>query len=162
MANITKTNGPQPSTEIEPFRTMRDMMRWDPFRAWDPFRTMMPTFSTLETAWNPSFEVRENGDAFLFKADLPGIKSDDVDVSLSGNRLNITGKREAEKETKDETVYVYERSYGSFARSFTLPEGIDADHIKSELKDGVLTIAVPKKAAAKPQKIAISTEGKKS
>jgi HSP20 family protein len=157
MANITKSNGPQPTTEIEPFRMMRDMIR-----AWDPFRAMMPTFSTLEPTWNPSFEVRENGDAFLFKADLPGIQAADIDVSLTGNRLNITGKREAEKETKEDTVYVYERSYGSFARSFTLPDGVDAEHVKSELKDGVLTVAVPKKAAAKPQKIAIATEGKKS
>lgn len=158
MANITKGNGPQTptTTEIDPFRMMRDLMRWD------PFRTMMPTLTMLETTWNPSFEVRENGDSFVFKADVPGIKADEIDVSLSGNRLNISGKREAEKETKDETVYVYERSYGSFARSFTLPDGIDAQHVKSELKDGVLTVAVPKKATAKPQKIAIATEGKKS
>lgn len=66
------------------------------------------------------------------------------------------------KESEGETAYVYERSYGSFARTFTLPDGIDPQHAKSELKEGVLTVAVPKKAAAKPQQIAISTEGKKS
>lgn len=159
MSNIVKSNPNQPMTEADPFRMMREMLRWDPFRAIAP---AFPTYGALETAWSPAFEVRENGDAFLFKADMPGIKADDVDISLNGNRLQVSGKREAEKETKDDTVYVYERSYGSFSRTFTLPDGIDADHIRSELKDGVLTVAVPKKAAAKPKKITVSSEISKS
>ncbi len=134
---------------------MRELMRWDPFRA------MAPALS-FERECMPSFEVRETPEQYLFQADVPGMKQDDVQVSLTGNRLQIAGKREAEKETKDETVYLYERSYGSFSRSFTLPDGIDAAHTKSELKDGVLTIAVPKLPAAKPQKIEVKTSATKS
>lgn len=151
MANIVKTQAPTPTPTTDPFRMMRDLLRWDPFRA------MAPTFSTVEGMWNPSFEVRENGDGFLFKADLPGLEATDVEVTLAGNRLQIAGKREAEKETKEDTVYVYERSYGDFSRTFTLPEGADLEHIKSEMKHGVLTVVVPKKAMVKPTKIAIKT-----
>jgi len=150
MANIVKSNEPQ-AVEFDPFRAMREMMRWDPFRA------LTPSFTAFEREWTPTFEVRENADSYLFRGDLPGIKESDLEVSLTGNRLQITGKREAEKETKDETVYLYERSYGSFTRSFTLPEGIDGEHAKSELKDGVLTIVVPKVPAMKPKKIQVQT-----
>jgi HSP20 family protein len=136
--------------EIDPFKTMREWLRWD------PFRTIAPTLA-FEREWMPSFEIRENGDSFLFRADLPGIKESDLSVSLTGNRLQVSGKREAEKETKEETVYLYERSFGSFTRTFTLPDGIDAEHTKSELKDGVLTIVVPKLPAAKPKKIEVKT-----
>jgi HSP20 family protein len=148
MANIVKSN--DQGMELDPFKTMREWLRWD------PFRTIAPTFA-FEREWMPSFEIRENGDSFMFRADLPGIKESDLSVSLIGNRLQVSGKREAEKETKEETVYLYERSFGSFTRSFTLPEGIDAEHTKSELKDGVLTIVVPKLPAAKPKKIEVKT-----
>jgi HSP20 family protein len=140
--------------ELDPFKSMREWLRWD------PFRTIAPTMA-FEREWMPSFEIRENGDSYLFRADLPGLKESDLAVSLTANRLQISGKREAEKETKDETVYLYERSFGSFTRSFTLPDGIDAEHAKSELKDGVLTVVVPKLAAAKPRKIEVKTGGQK-
>lgn len=151
MTNIVKTQTPPTVAATDPFRMMREMLRWD------PFRTMAPSFTALEGVWNPSFEVRESGDSFLFKADLPGLRAEDVEVTLAGHRLQVAGKREAEKETKDDTVYVYERSYGDFCRTFTLPEGADLEHIKSEMKDGVLTVVVPKKAMARPTKIAIAT-----
>lgn len=153
MANIVKSS--EQGMEIDPFKTMREWMRWDPFRA------IAPSFA-YEREWLPSFEIRENGDSFLFRADLPGIAQKDLDVSLTGNRLQVSGKREAEKETKEETVYLYERSFGSFTRTFTLPEGIDAAHTRSELKDGVLTIVVPKLPAMKPKKIEVKAAGPKS
>jgi len=156
MANIVKTNGGQTAIETDPFRMMREMLRWD------PFQTMAPRFAAFEAVWNPSFEVRENGESYRFEADLPGIKPENVEVSLTGNRLLITGKREEEKETKDDTYYVRERSYGEFSRSFTLPDGIDSEHVRSAIKDGVLTVVVPKKAAAKPKKITVATEAPKS
>lgn len=156
MTNIVKTNGGQTAFETDPFRMMREMLRWDPFRA------PAPSLAAFETMWNPSFEVRENGDGFRFEADLPGLKPENVEVTLTGNRLLITGKREEDKETKEDTYYVRERSYGEFSRSFTLPDGIDAEHVRSAIKDGVLTVVVPKKAAAKPTKIAVATEAAKS
>src|SRR5581483_416135 len=105
--------------------------------------------------WSPNFEVKENKEGFQFKADLPGVKESDLDITLTGNRLSIHGKREAEKQDKGETYYTYERSYGDFTRSFTLPEGIDADHLHAELKDGVLTMVVPKLPEVKARKIEV-------
>lgn len=156
MANIVKRNGNENQVEMwDPFRAMRELMRWDPFREMAP--VMM-----AEREWMPAFEVREDKDAFHFKADVPGMKREDIDVSLTGSRLVIAGKREAEKETKEDTFYAYERSYGSFKRVFTLPEGIDGDHVTSELKDGVLTLVVPKKAEAQAKKIPIGAPAAKS
>jgi HSP20 family protein len=160
MANIVKTSEQQQLAEQDlfrdPFRMMRDWLRFD------PFRSMLPSFARFEREWTPSFEIRENGEQISIKGDVPGLKDTDLDVSLTGNRLQISGKREAEKETKGDNVYLYERSYGEFSRMFTLPEDIDTDHIRSELKDGVLTIVVPKKAAAKPKKIAVGGSAPKS
>jgi HSP20 family protein len=135
---------------------MRELLRWDPFRA-APLN-----LPALEAMWSPAFEVRENGDGFRFEADLPGLKPEHVEVTLTGNRLLITGKRDEVKETKEDTYYVRERSYGEFSRSFTLPEEVDAEHVRSAIKDGVLTVVVPKKAAAKPKKIAVATEAPRS
>jgi HSP20 family protein len=125
---------------------------------WDPFREMIPSWfgqPAAEPTFHPAFEVKENKDSFLFKADLPGMKDSDVEVKLAGDRLTISGKREAETEAKDEAFYTYERSFGSFLRTFTLPDGFDAEHVYAELKDGVLTIVVPKKPAAQARSIAI-------
>jgi HSP20 family protein len=132
----------------EPFRGMRDLLAWDPFREMSPFAEMPSTFM-------PSFEVKETKDAYVFKADVPGIKDNDIDVSLTGSRLTISGKREEEKKEQTDTYYTYERSYGSFTRSFTLPEGIVTSSIAADLKDGVLTINVKKAPEAIPQKIAV-------
>jgi len=96
----------------------------------------------------------------VFKADLPGVKESDIEVSLVGNRLAISGKREGEKEEKAETYYAYERSYGSFTRTFTLPSDIDSAHIKAELKNGELTVVVPKAAAAVAKRIPVAAGDK--
>jgi HSP20 family protein len=141
------------------FPSMRDLLRWDPFREMAP---LWNRFDRGGAEWLPSFEVRETQDSYVFKADLPGVKKEDIDVSLRGTRLQISGKRESEKENKDDTYYTYERSYGSFTRAFTLPAEIDAEHVHSELKDGVLTLAIPKKAAAQAKKIPIGTGTTKS
>jgi HSP20 family protein len=101
----------------------------------------------------PSFEVKETKDSYLFKADLPGVKESDLDISVTGNRLTISGERQQEKKDEGDTFYAYERSYGSFSRSFTLPEGIDVDHINGELRDGVLNVVVPKKPEVQPKRV---------
>lgn len=81
----------------------------------------------------PKFDVRESADSYVFTADLPGIKEDDLDISVTGNRLTVSGRREEEKNQEDDRYYAIERSYGSFSRSFTLPEGYDLDNIDAEL-----------------------------
>ena len=163
MANITvqKDNGSKTQggeiVRPDPFRMMRDLFRWDPFREMEPMLS-----PTMPAAFSPDIEVKETGDAYLFKADVPGVKENEVNVSLTGNRLTISGERNEEKEEKSETYYSCERKYGSFSRSYTLPEGVDAEHIRAELKSGVLTIAVPKKPEAQPKKIAVKSAATKA
>jgi HSP20 family protein len=158
MANIAvrKEVGekPRPATiqRWDPLRVMRQLMRWD------PFTEMLPTWATEEAElFEPAFEVKENREGFLFKADLPGVDPKDLDVKVTQNRLTITGKREAEKEEKTDTYYACERSYGSFTRSFTLPEGVNADKIHAELKDGVLTLMLPKRPELQPKQVQVKT-----
>ncbi len=150
MADLVKKESKVP-TLWDPFAAMKEMLRWD------PFREMVPQFSKFEPAFVANFEVRENPESFLFRADVPGIKKENLEIQLIGNRLQISGKREEEKEVKNETIYTYERSYGNFTRVFTLPEEIDGEHVRTDLKDGVLTVVVPKKLSAQPKRIPIST-----
>jgi HSP20 family protein len=145
---------PAQRREFEPFRLMRDLLRWD------PFQEIKPMWSTELAGYSPAFDVKENKDSFVFKADLPGIKEEDLEVTATGNRLTISGKREAEKEEKEDTYYAYERTYGSFARSFTLPEYADVGHIKAELKGGELTIVVPKNPGSVAKKIPVAAGDK--
>lgn len=155
MSVIARKNGGALS-EWNPMREMREMLRWD------PFREMAPMFTTAleQLEWNPSFDVTETKDAFVFRADVPGVKQEDLEITTLGNRIQIAGKRETEDERRTATVYTYERQYGSFTRSFTLPNGVDLEHAKSDLKDGVLTLVVPKQAEAQSKKIPISTGAK--
>ena len=125
---------------------------------WDPFREMVPPFEpeqAIEFKFAPSFDVKETKEAFVFKADLPGLTEKDIDVAVSGNRLTVSGKREEEKKEKGDVYYTWERSYGAFTRSFTLPEGVDPEHVEAEMKHGVLTIAAAKKPEHKPHKISV-------
>jgi HSP20 family protein len=150
MPNIVRRNENQNVGTWDPFRLMREMMQWDPFRAFDE----MGGGSTFST-FNPQFEVKENADGIYIHADLPGIDEKDLEISMTGNRLTISGKRESEQKEENTTYYTYERSYGTFSRSFTLPEGVDSEHVGAELKNGVLTLHLPKKPELKPRKISI-------
>jgi HSP20 family protein len=146
---------PTPSQDWEPLRMMRDLLRWDPFREMTPF------FSAEERpAFSPNFDVRESKDSFVFKADVPGLKEQDLEISLTGNRMTISGKREEEKEDKGDRYYVCERSYGAFTRTFTLPEGVDGEHIRAELQSGTLTLVLPKRPEVQPKKIAVRSADK--
>lgn len=139
--------------EWDPFRTMRELLRWE------PFAEMMPSYRALEgAAFAPDFEVKETKESFVFTADLPGVKEGDLDIRLTQNRLSISGKRESEKTEKGDQYYTTERSYGSFTRAFTLPEGVDADKIRAELKSGVLTLVIPKKPEVMPKKIDVTSK----
>jgi HSP20 family protein len=132
---------------------------------WDPFRIMLELIGepqrdprTAESAYLPTFEVFERKDAYVFRADLPGVKLEDLDITLTENRLTIAGRREAEKREQGDRFYAYERSFGSFSRSFTLPEGVDGEHVGAELTDGVLGLVVPKRPEVQPRKISIKPQ----
>lgn len=144
---------------LDPERMIRDMLQWDPFAELEPFTR----FRQPEGWFSPDIDLKETKDRFVFRADLPGVKESDVDISLSGRQLTISGKRDEEREEREgERYYTYERSYGSFSRTFTLPEGADLDKIQAELKNGVLEIVVPKAASAQPKQISIKTTGQSS
>jgi HSP20 family molecular chaperone IbpA len=98
-----------------------------------------------QTQFMPAFELKETTDAFLVRADVPGMKETDLDVSLAGDQLIVCGRRESERTEQGATIYTWERDFGSFFRSFTLPGGIDLDHVRAELRDGVLTVRAPKR-----------------
>jgi HSP20 family protein len=144
---------PQVEPSWDPWRSMRALLSWDPFREIAPFpEERAATFA-------PAFEIKETKDGYQFKADVPGIQEKDLDVTITGNRLTIGGRREEEREDKSDRYYAYERSYGSFRRSFTLPDGVDADSLRASLEHGVLSVIVPKKPEVQPKKIPVKTEG---
>jgi HSP20 family protein len=154
MANVAVQKKENGETSIarrdwDPFRLMHDMLRWDPFRE-----------SVEVSSYSPAFEVKETKESFVFKADVPGTKEQDIEVNVAGNRLTISGRREAEKEDKGDTFYAYERSYGSFTRTFTLPDQTDGEHVKAELKNGELTVVVPKTPAAVAKRIPVASGDK--
>ncbi|WP_257459114.1 Hsp20/alpha crystallin family protein [Archangium lipolyticum] len=137
---------------FDPFEQMRELMGFDPFE-----RMGRIVGGGGEQTWSfvPAFEVKETKDAYIFKADLPGVKESDLDITLTGDRLTIGGKRETEQQEESDRFYAYERSYGSFSRSFTLPEGVDGEHVTAELKDGVLNLRLPKLPEVQPKRIQV-------
>jgi HSP20 family protein len=138
------------------FHMMRDLLNWD------PFREMVPFTPRGSTGFLPSFDVRETTEGFVFTADVPGVKESDLNVTLTGNRLSVSGKRDAEKHERADTYYAYERSYGEFTRSFTLPEGVDVNNVHAELNQGVLTLSIRKRPEAQPKKIVVQSALKRS
>lgn len=113
-----------------------------------------------ERAWMPAVDVFERDDKFVVKAELPGMKEEDVDVSVIGDTLTIKGEKKTETEVKEEDYYRSERSYGSFYRSIPLPSTVDANKIEASFEDGVLEVTLPKSAEVKPKKIAVSAKKK--
>ena len=158
MANLIKrenrdvTRSASPEHRLDPFRMMDALLRWDPFRGdWSG--------SGQSLDFVPHFDVKESKDAYVINADLPGVKDEELDVSLSGNLLTISGRREEEHREEGESYYAMERSQGSFARSFTMPDGVDAENVSADLKQGVLTLRSPTKPEAQPKRIAIGKGG---
>jgi HSP20 family protein len=140
----------------DPFQQMQELMGLDPIEQMGRWLAGRET----QSAFVPAFEVKETQAAYVFKADLPGVDEKDLDISLHGDRLTIGGKRESERHQESDRFYAYERSYGSFSRSFTLPEGVDADHVVADLKQGVLTLTLPKRPEVQPRRITVGGENK--
>ena len=113
-------------------------------------------FESPLTAWSPALDVREDKDNFIIRAELPGLKREDIEVSLQDGALVISGERKFEKAEEGVEVHRQERYYGKFQRALTLPEPVAADKVKADYKDGVLTVTLPKTEEAKPKKIDVS------
>ena len=112
---------------------------------------------TESTSWMPTVDISETENGFEIRAELPGVSEEDVNVSVTDNRLTIKGEKRQEAETDEKNYRRVERRYGSFQRRFTLPKHIETDAIKAEFKDGVLTLEIPKAEAAKPTEVPITT-----
>jgi len=134
-----------------PIRKVKDFVRRHPLLHQETSRGRMP-----ETFFSPAFDVKETNDAYEFRADLPGLKEEDIDIQLSEDCLTISGSRKTEHDEKADTYYTYERSYGSFTRSFRLPATTTYLGAHADLKDGVLTLVVPKGVDSKSKRIPIA------
>jgi HSP20 family protein len=147
MSLVTRTNGNTSSSPAryvarDPFQVARELMGWDPF------------FTARQvSAYVPAFEVKETNEAFVLKADVPGVAEADLDIAVHNNVLTISGTRRAEERNEGDSFALYERQYGSFSRSFSLPDSADGDRVEAKLEAGVLTLTIWKKAEAKPRKI---------
>jgi HSP20 family protein len=111
--------------------------------------------STITAAWYPACDVFEDKEAVKIVAEVPGVRPEDVKISLENNLLTIRGEKKQEAEERTERVHRYERSYGSFERSFALPSTVDPDKIQATYANGVLTVTVPKAERARPREISI-------
>jgi len=147
MSLLARTNGNTPAryTVRDPFQVARDLLSWDPFFAG----------SRQASAFVPAFEVKENSEAFVLKGDLPGVAEADLDIAVHSNVLTVSGSRQSEERKEGESFALYERQYGSFSRSFSLPDTADGDRVEAKLDAGVLTLTIWKRAEAKPRKIAL-------
>jgi HSP20 family protein len=143
LALRTNGNGTR-SVARDPFAMARELLSWDPFFA-----------GRQVTAFSPAFEVKETNDAFVLRADLPGVVDKDLDISLHNNVLTVSGSRSAEERKEGETYALYERQFGSFSRGFSLPDTADGEKIDAKLDAGVLTLTIGKRVEAKPRKIAV-------
>jgi len=143
MATLVTRNRDNDRALRDPFSLARELLSWDPFHYGN---RNAPTFA-------PTFEVKETADQFIVRADMPGVVEKDVDISLHNGVLSISGHRAAEERKEGESYYVYERQYGSFSRSFALPDTADAEKIDARLENGVLAVSIGKKVEAKPRRI---------
>ena len=143
------------------------LVRWDPFRELEEVSERLnrmfarPASRTngketmIVADWTPSVDISETEGEYQIKAEIPDVKKEDVKVSLEDGVLTIQGERKYEKEEKGKKFHRIERSYGSFVRTFSLPDVIDEEKVKAEFKDGVLNLHLPKSEKAKPKAIEV-------
>jgi HSP20 family protein len=109
--------------------------------------------------WTPAVNVEETNEELRLTAELPGMSNDDIEIEVENNVLSLRGQKREEDESENRRFHVWERCYGSFERSFTLPRTVKADEISAEFKDGILHVRMPKAPEAKSRKISIKAEG---
>ena len=137
-----------------PFRDLDDYFD----RLTDPRRWSLAWPTEREFEWKPATDIVETDKEFVFKAELPGVKKEDISVELEGNMLTIRGERKEEKEEKTSKMHRVERFRGSFLRSFTLPENVDAKAISADMKEGVLQVHLRKIAAPEAEKTKVEVK----
>src|SRR3954462_15590937 len=144
--SLVRTNGNgSPKVSRDPYLLARELLGWDPFFTGRP-----------ASAFSPAFEVKETTETFVLRADVPGVDEKDLDVAVHNGTLTVSGHRSAEERRDGESYALYQRQYGSFTRSFALPDMADGERIDAKLVNGVLTLTIAKKAEAKPRRISIT------
>jgi HSP20 family protein len=148
-----------------------NLIKWNPFNELEDISNRLnqmfgrPVVSAaadqqmLKVAdWTPSVDISETDQAYLIKAEIPEVKKEDVKVTIDDGMITIQGERKMEKEEKGKKFHRIERSYGSFVRSFRLPDGVDESKAKAEFKDGMINVTLPKseKAKSKAVEVAVS------
>ena len=148
---------------------MNALTTWDPFKELNELENRLATMfgrapvrkngekkeAMTVAEWAPLVDISEDEKEYLIKAELPEVKKEDAKVTVQNGVLTISGERKSEKEEKNKKFHRVEWAYGSFERSFTLPEDADADKVAGEFKDGVLKVHVPKSEKARPKKIEV-------
>ena len=123
----------------------------------DTIRTLYPTDGEeLEKGtWAPAVDIYETNDSFVVSADLPGLNKDEIQIDLKDDTLTLKGEKKFEEKVSKDNYIRVERAYGSYVRSFTLPQNVDPEKIKAKYKEGVLEVTIPKKEDARPKQIKV-------
>lgn len=134
------------------------LTRFDPFAELNRFQQQVARqYDTATQTFSPAVDIFEDKEAIQVRAELPGVKNEDVKIDVENNVLTLRGERKLDNEDKRDGYHRVERWYGAFTRQFMLPRTVDAEHIDAQLKDGVLTVRLPKKAEVKPRAIAVKS-----
>jgi HSP20 family protein len=141
------------------------IVRWDPMRELDSLQGDMNSLfdrffegrtpNGMSRRWLPAMDLVETDNHLVLRGDLPGMTEDDVNIEIKDNVLTVSGERKAEHEDKGEGYHRVERSFGSFSRSLTLPQGVDAEKVEANFDKGVLEVRIPKPSEAKPTRVQI-------
>ncbi len=150
---------------------MANLTRWDPFGDMESLfsrftprsfvswpRLALDDEGSAKFEWSPSVDISESEKEYLVRAEVPAVKKDDIKVTVDGGMITIAGERKQQKEEKNEKFHRVESVYGSFSRSFSLPENVDANNIKCESQDGVLTVHIPKTEIEKAKPVEIKIQ----
>jgi len=151
---------------------MNSITRWDPFRNLSTLQEQVNRLfetsfkgnadNSALTTWVPAVDIYETENELVIKADLPEVAEKDVDVRVENNMLTIRGERKFEQNVKEDNYLRVERAYGSFSRSFSLPNTVNTEAIEANYKDGVLKVVLPKRAESKPKQVKINVSNGRS
>jgi HSP20 family protein len=141
----------------DPWQEIEDMFdRYTRAVGWPRGKGQQEVATTVD--WSPRVDIAETSDQFVIKAEIPEVNAKDVKVTVDNGVLSLSGERKQEKEEKGKRFHRVERYYGSFSRSFSLPDNVDGTKVKASFKEGMLTLTIPKTEATKPKAIEVKIE----
>ena len=152
---------------------MNMMTRWDPFRNMTTLQEQVNRLfegrfqrgredNSALTTWAPAVDIYETENELVLKADIPDVSEKDIDIQVENNMLTIHGERKFEEKVKEDNYLRIERTYGSFTRSFSLPNTVNMEAVKAEYKNGVLTVELPKRPESKPKQVKVNVASGKN